>query len=268
MQTRSGIALGTLLLLLGLFYFGRFLPEGSAGLEGVHPHERIDCQNCHSFKSAGTGSGLPGSDSQKCIECHPPADGVSSPFHNERMAEECAGCHSFHKPELVIAKKDTMLLDFAVQAEALCSDCHKTGGLQPEVSSGHRLAAQLIHSQRTMAMAEAPSEFCLACHGIGRSRVAANEILNMAPRFHVSASHVFGQTVALGSRRPGAAFRIQDDIPDNLLMIDGKIECQTCHSMISDNNYLLSQTVDDGLCGSCHLRYGSDKTNLEFTIKP
>ncbi len=36
-------------------------------------------------------------------------------------------CHSFHKPELVIAAKDTMSMDFAVQAQALCSGLSQAG---------------------------------------------------------------------------------------------------------------------------------------------
>ena len=71
-----------------------------------------------------------------------------------------------------------------------------------------------------------------------------------------------------GSQQFGSAFRIQDEIPSHLVLIDGKIECQTCHSMISDEDYLLSQTIEDGLCGSCHQRIGSDKVALELSAKP
>lgn len=266
MQTRSGIALGTLLLLLGLMYFGRLLPDGSAGLESVHPHEGVECGNCHSFGSKAIGGGMTRPSSQNCLSCHSPAANTDSPFHDTRVAGECADCHSFHKPELVIAAADTMSMDFAVLATALCLDCHKSSGLQPEVSAGHRQAAELIHSQRTMAMAKAPSEFCLTCHSNERS--GGSEAARNAPRFHVSASHVFGQTMTAGVSRPGSAFRIQNDIPTHLSIFDGKIECQTCHSMNSDNNYLLSQTIEDGLCGSCHLRNGGDRTTLEFSLKP
>lgn len=268
MQTRSGIALGTLLLLLGLMYFGRLLPDGSAGLESAHPHDGVECQNCHSFGSKAVGSGMSQPSSQSCLSCHSPADRADSPFHSTRVVGECASCHSFHKPELIIAAKDTMSMDFAFQAEALCMDCHEPSGLRPEVSAGHRQAAVLIHSQRTLAMAKAPSEFCLTCHAAERTATLGNENSKSAPRFHVSASHVFGQTMVPGVSRPGSAFRIQNNIPAHLLIFDGKIECQTCHSMISENGYLLSQTTEDGLCGSCHIRNSSDKSTLEFTLKP
>lgn len=268
MQTRSGIALGTLLLLLGLMYFGRLLPDGSASLESAHPHDGIECQNCHSFGSKVVGGSLSQPSSQSCLSCHSPADNGNSPFHSTRVVGECASCHSFHEPELIIAAKDTMSMDFAVKAQALCLDCHKPGGLLPEVSAGHQQAAKLIHSQRTVAMAEAPSQFCLTCHGAEQTATLGNEISKSAPRFHVSASHVFGQTIVSGVSRPGSAFRIQNDVPTHLSILDGKIECQTCHSMISENSYLLSQTIEDGLCGSCHIRNGSDISTLEFTLKP
>lgn len=268
MQTRSGIALGTLLLLIGLMYFGRLLPDGSAGLESVHPHEGVECGNCHSFGSKAIGGGMTRPSSQNCLSCHSPADNANSLFHSSRVVVECAGCHLFHKPELIIAAKDTMSMNFAVQAQALCMDCHKSGGLRPEVSTGHQQAAKLIHSQRTVAMAEAPSEFCLTCHGAERTATLGNEISKSAPRFHVSASHVFGQTMVPGVSRPGSAFRIQNNVPTHLSILDGKIECQTCHSMISENGYLLSQTIEDGLCGSCHIRNGDDISTLELTLKP
>lgn len=268
MQTRSGIALGTLFLLIGLMYFGRLLPDGSAGLESAHPHDAIECQKCHSFGSKANGSGLSKPGSQSCLSCHSFADDAGSPFHNSRAVDDCAGCHSFHKPELIIAAQDTMILAFATEARALCADCHKLAGLLPEVSTGHRLAAELIHSQRTMKLADAPSEFCLACHGAERTVTLGNGILKSAPRFHVSASHVFGQMITPGASQPGAAFRIQNELPTDLSIIDGKIECQTCHSMISENDYLLSQTIDDGLCGSCHIRNGIDRSSLEFSLKP
>lgn len=268
MQTRSGIALGTLLLLLGLMYFGRFLPEGSAGLESEHPHTEVDCQSCHSFGSkAEAGSGLI-ADDQNCQSCHFSVVDSNSPFHNNAATRRCTDCHSFHEPEFVIAAGDTLTIEFAEKAEALCADCHKADGLLPEVSPGHREAARLIHSQRSLTMAEAPSEYCLACHTKEQGSQIANENSRQAPRFHVSASHVFGRSMIAGSQQFGSAFRIQDEIPSHLVLIDGKIECQTCHSMISDEDYLLSQSIEDGLCGGCHQRTGSEKMALEFSAKP
>jgi len=70
MQTRSGIALGTLVLLIGLMYFGRLLPDGSAGLESAHPHDSVECQNCHSFGSKAAESGMSQPSSQSCLSCH------------------------------------------------------------------------------------------------------------------------------------------------------------------------------------------------------
>lgn len=267
MQVRSGIALGTLLLLLGLMYFGRFLPEGSAGLEIEHPHTKVECQTCHTFGSKADTSGSLLTDNQNCQSCHFSTLDSHSPFHSSSTTRQCADCHSFHKPEFVFVAGDTMTLEFAGKAGALCADCHKEDGLMPEVSAGHREAARLIHSQQSLAMAETPSEYCLACHSNESGGNNANENVKPAPRFHLSASHVFGQRVIAGSQQFGSAFRIPDELPSHLVLIDGKIECQTCHSMISDEVYQLSQTIEDGLCGGCHQRIGGERMALEFSSK-
>ena len=175
MQTRSGVALGTLLLLLGLMYFGRFLPEGSASLESEHPHKAVQCQTCHSFGSKAGGNTDISSDNEECRTCHFSAVSSHSAFHGGSTSRQCADCHSFHKPELIMAAGDTMTLEFAGKANELCADCHKEDGLIPEVSAGHREAARLIHSQRLLSMAEAPSDYCLACHSYERSGRLANE---------------------------------------------------------------------------------------------
>lgn len=268
MQVRSSIALGTLLLLLGLMYFGRFLPEGSASLESGHPHDKVECQNCHSLGAKFGENGDSKLDSQNCSSCHFSSMDSHSPFHSSSSTKQCANCHSFHKPELVIAAGDTMLLEFAEKAQPMCADCHKEDGPLPEVSPGHREAAKLIHSQRSTGMSEAPSEYCLACHSKESTAGFARENTKPAPRFHVSASHVFGQSLVTGSNQFGSAFRILDEIPSHLVLIDGKIECQSCHSMISDNDYLLSQTIEDGLCGGCHQRNGDNQMALELSAKP
>ena len=249
-------------------YFGRFLPEGRAGLEISHPHNNVGCQTCHSFSSLNGPGTMQKIDTQTCQGCHSDAVAAKTPFHDGKFGADCTDCHSFHKPELVIAATDTMLLEFAVRAAVLCSDCHTTAGTMPTVSAGHQLAAKLIHSQHSLEIAEAPSQFCLSCHDAGKPSSIARVNFISAPRFHVSASHVFGQTLVPGLRKAGAAFRIQDKLPPHLVVIDGKMECQTCHSLISERESLLSQTIEEGLCGSCHQRNGEDKTSPEYTIQP
>lgn len=252
MQTRSAIALGTLALMVGLIYFGEFLPNGRADLLAEHPHEGIACQTCHRMDQRPGDSTDSNARTQGCVECHASALESGSLFHKVGETRDCGNCHSFHKPELVIAAQDTMLMAFAEKAELLCKDCHTQSGTMPEVSPGHREAAALIHSQRTERFVESPSEYCLSCHDASRSRRSELVSTMSAPRFHIGASHVFGQILVAGSGKPGSVLRIQDELPQHLVLINGKTECQTCHSMKSKYDYQLSQRIEDGLCTSCH----------------
>lgn len=252
MQTRSAVALGTLALMVGLIYFGRFLPNGRAGLLAEHPHESVTCQSCHNFTQSRADSLNLDLKTETCTDCHSGLLEADSPFHLMDGKRDCGRCHSFHKPEQLKAAQDTMSLEFAVRAKLLCLDCHGQNGLTPEVSPGHRVAASIIHSQETELFVESPSEFCLACHDASRSQISRFASSLSAPRFHVRASHVFGQELIPGSGKPGSVLRIQDELPQHLVLINGRTECQTCHSMKSKHDYLLSQRIEDGLCTSCH----------------
>lgn len=55
-----------------------------------------------------------------------------------------------------------------------------------------------------------------------------------------------------GYRKPHSTLRIQDEIPPQITLLDGKIECFTCHSLVSRHDFELVQTIQDGLCLSCH----------------
>ena len=267
MQSRSAIALATLIVVLGVMYFGRLLPEGKAGSDLTHAHSDIECQTCHSFGQTFGDAGSLEVDAKNCFDCHRDRKSENAWFHSNARSVDCTHCHSFHKPELLTVQSDTMTLEFALRVETMCEDCHRDGSVSPSVSQGHLAAARLIHSQRTLEFAEAPSQFCLACHDASKSSPEVAKLGVSAPRFHVSATHVFGETLVPGDAKQGSMFKIQDVIPSDLLLIDGKIECQTCHSLVSGNGYLLSQKIDDGLCTQCHdMQRGSGQTGV-FSFK-
>lgn len=267
MQTRSTVALLTLILMVGLIYFGEFLPNGRAGKLAGHPHDEISCQSCHEINVAKAESQVKTVLSQNCVGCHANQTTATSLFHSGYGSKDCARCHSFHEPEFVNAAGDTMSLVFAKRAGAVCADCHKEGGVMPEVSAGHREAAALIHSQRTNDLVEAPSKFCLTCHDASRRNNIEAKSSWDVPRFHVSASHVYGETVVAGWSNPGSTLQIQDKLPSNLILINDKMECQTCHSMISKHEYLLSQKIADGLCTGCHDMQRESSPSPVFTVK-
>jgi predicted CXXCH cytochrome family protein len=266
-QSRSAIASATLLLLLGIMYFGRLLPEGKAGSELSHAHGDVECQTCHSFGQSFGDAGSLEIDSRNCLDCHQTRRSENAWFHANGKSQDCTRCHSFHKPEFLIVQSDTMTLEFALQVEAMCDNCHHDGNVLPPVSEGHLGAARLIHSQRTLEFADAPSQFCLACHDATKSSIGIVESGVSAPRFHVSATHVFGEKLVPGQSKQGSMFKIQDDIPSDLVLIDGKIECQTCHSLVSSHEYLLTQRISDGMCTQCHDMQRDSESAKAFTFK-
>jgi hypothetical protein len=267
-QPRSAIALGTFLLSLALLYFGRFLPDGSAGLNSDHPHTRVVCETCHTLGVRPDSAKSIALISETCKGCHEEIGTASPLFHSGSRPENCTNCHSFHRPELVIVKEDTLSLRFASEAKAICLDCHANANVTPQVGDGHLVAARLAHSQRSNSMSESPSEFCLTCHGTGRAESDDEVGMVSAPRFHVNASHVYGQEVTPGLRKSGSMLKIQDEIPPYIVVVDGKIECQSCHTLISKNDYLLCVTIEGGLCESCHdMNGGFDQPSI-FTAKP
>lgn len=229
-------------------YFGRLLPEGDARFGGYHPHDDVECGDCHGLSAKGDSSR---SSFAKCGGCHMSPHADSSMFARISRNDDCGRCHSFHHPDLIAVGTDTMSMAFVRGSEALCADCHKQG-LHPEVSPGHRGAASLMHAHRSVELLDSPSEFCLSCHDGERSRALGMKTTFEAPRFHTAASHTFGEVLTPGFRKPGSTLKIQNIIPASIVTFEHKIECQTCHSLVTNTDFLLVMEIEDGLCTSCH----------------
>ncbi len=200
------------------------------------------------------GTTQPAFDDSKCEVCHSPGGSASvgSELFHANNSKTCSECHSFHNPERISVNADTMLLTLATTATPICETCHSTHTILPEVSPGHREASRLIHSQRDSKIIENPSEYCLICHCSDRVTTGDFPLAAQASRFHVSASHGFGIELRSGYHKPNSNMKIQDEIPPHIKLIDGKIECYTCHSLVSEEEFELVQTISDGLCISCH----------------
>ncbi len=259
LDSRSLVAAAVLILMIGLLYFGWGLPEGDAEENPVPAHNAVECRTCHRMQaskasmsgSADDLSAMPSS--RDCLSCHQTSnltEGKSGPFHSGANAN-CLTCHSFHHPEKLVIGETTGALAVAIRGVDICLDCHRDSS-SPEVSPGHRLAAEIIHSDTTGNFAANPSEFCLSCHNRdGRLPAHASQLEDF-PRFHVSATHPFSIELIPGYRKPGSTLKLRDQIPSTVVTIDGKIECQTCHSLISGEKYLLSKGIQAGLCTDCH----------------
>ncbi len=242
------------MIVLAVMYFGDGLSVGRASNSQDHPHAREACSKCHSVNAAARSFSGPRLQNARCESCHSIDEDAgfgSDLFHQDR-GQDCVACHSFHRPELVSAGGDTMLLEFAQAAAPLCETCHSHAGLRPEVSPGHFEASHLIHSQRSSIFTENPSDFCMTCHNADRATPDGSQFAEHASRFHAEASHAFGVSMESGYRKPHSTLKIQDEIPPQITLIDGKIECFTCHSLVSRHEFELVQTIQDGLCVSCH----------------
>ncbi len=270
-RRRSVLALVTVLAAIGLLYFGAGLPLTEASLESENAHGQIDCSRCHKMQASipradGSGelnSALPSSND--CMQCHTVEQMGSNSFHNSGYGD-CLSCHSFHhSEELTIAGRPASLSTAKASVE-LCADCHGES-TTPEVSPGHRLAAQLIHGEQEGRFAEQPSEFCLLCHDRDASLPIAAPELSEFPRFHVQASHTYGTILVPGSGRPGSQLKIQREFPPEMPLFEGKIECQTCHSLVSGEKYLLTKRIEQGLCNDCHDMGDRTATNLLTTSR-
>jgi len=247
-------------------YFGRLLPDGSAGSTAGHPHQDVACSQCHTYSKGADHETLPNGQPQDCLSCHQEVTEKSRLFHSD-LTENCSGCHRFHTPELMTVRGDTLSLPFAQTAIQVCRDCHRDGML-PAVSPGHLDAARLIHSQRDLDFAEEPSKFCLSCHDADRGLSVIVSAASGPPRFHVSASHAFGIPLVAGFRKPSSTLKINSDIPEFLVLIDGNIECQTCHSLVSNTEFLLVRQIADGMCTDCHDMGRVSGDSPILTVKP
>lgn len=258
-KRRSVAAAITFIVATGLLYLGWGVQSGDAQRDLSHTHKLADCGVCHKMQARATSvpdsfSDLAAMPSGKdCLTCHQ-LSRLSKDQHglfHYLASQSCLSCHSFHNPDLLRIGEKTSSVSVAKASIQVCQDCHIDKNI-PEVSPGHRLAAQLIHGEREDKFAKEPSEFCLACHNRdGRLPPEARGLRNF-PRFHVSASHAYGIELVPGYRRPASTLKIQDEIPVDMRTMNGKLECQSCHSLSSTNDYLLTKSIENGLCTDCH----------------
>jgi len=250
--TRSDIICGAIALIL--------FTSGPA-LSAEHPHDLADCADCHGPAARGHDS-----TDRQCRACHGPESkrpwGAST-FHD--AAEDCSRCHGFHDPSLLLLPDDAPPVDLRIitakasDLPAACVPCHGRGDASLDfLTPGHRAAAAYYHSSPTEVLNQSVSESCLRCHDSERDLPDAIAAGGWdPPRPHVQASHPYGVEVR-GSSRGG--FTIRRDIDPRLELVDGRMECTTCHDVFRDENDMLVQLGGSyaDLCTGCHERTTSD----------
>ena len=233
-----------------------FVKVGQAGETPSKHHSRIDCSFCHTPVADVASDEMPVFDgSRQCGNCHQRKatdDKVGLTFH-AASSKRCTDCHSFHETEQITAAGETFRFRFDRQSSqmTLCGSCHAKGENPTMISDGHQKASILYHADHGILAKLTPSQACMLCHEQNASRNAANEGLTV-PQFQQHNDHPLSVKVVAGSGEPGN--RIRFAIDSRLPLFDGKIECQTCHSLSSQSKGRLRDFSSfTELCKGCHL---------------
>lgn len=236
----------------------QFDPADS-GERYARPHSEIPCSECHTMTADLDDGGLAVMDlGRQCRGCHEAtlAQGadLGLTFHGDGK-RRCVECHSFHQLDRVTARGREFLFAYGNQRlRSQCFACHGKGENPAALTEGHIQAARLFHSDFKYLASLTVSQACLICHSENPAQTSElSTTANQAatPRFAVHGSHPTGVRVSTGNGEPGN--RIRADIDPRLRLVDGRIECVTCHSLSAQTRYHLAGFENrTELCRGCH----------------
>jgi predicted CXXCH cytochrome family protein len=133
-----------------------------------------------------------------------------------------------------------------------CANCHAGGQSVTNLSEGHVEAVQYYHSNAESLSQVSPSDACLTCHSIDQPSVPASAATSNAPRFFVHASHPYG--ISYQTKRGRGSLSTVLPTNADVTLVDGRIECQTCHSLTRNpRRAFLESTSEGDLCVACHI---------------
>lgn len=210
----------------------------------AHFNNSIYCVSCHEYHNTlGINLTSEANNANLCMSCHNPvglANNVS--FSEAEMAEPgiSGTSHAWNKPAVnnkygANLPINSNMAAYIVDGKIICSTCHQ------------------LHNQLSRPFLRASNvqdSMCKDCHSIRNIGTYATNPNNKG-------SHPIELTY------PSADPRFHTSIQDtNIVLIDDKIECSSCHSMhaASSGNandgagdgYLLRMPNDNTLCNSCH----------------
>ena len=234
-------------------------------------HLEAACATCHRLDhgvDTGTATALRGA---SCGGCHGPdrAAGWGTAAFHDGDTQRCATCHSFHTSDQVRIATAGAVIEFplaSLEREASakdlvqCTPCHRSGGPSPALlDDGHRAAALWYHANVSLVGTQSVSASCLRCHD---STQALPEELPPGfdpPRPSPAAGHVTGVAVP---RRARSGYGTEPPTDPRLPLVQGRIECTTCHDLFNPSNDRLAQFEPrDTMCLGCHVRsYDGSKT--------
>jgi predicted CXXCH cytochrome family protein len=237
------------------------LAGGSAAVPADDPHAGISCAKCHLGTAARTLATSTAGDadprSRTCRTCHRSLNGRSSAaaalgFHAGDRAD-CAGCHVFHQAGRLKSAVGEVRLEAGLQqaVSSHCAGCHVEGAPLAAMTGAHRTAAILYHQGAGILAEQTPSQGCLNCHAAGAANAWQSRTVEERLVFSEHATHPLGVAVVPGSGQDER--RIRERIDPRLRLFDGRIECQTCHSLTASTpDLLVGFDTPRDLCLGCH----------------
>lgn len=245
--------LSSLLLVAALNLTG--LLGAPVAAHGSEPsaHAQSRCGSCHRNGSWAEAAGTR-IVSVQCAHCHDTLVAARGDFHAS-AGGRCTSCHSFHDTDILRARGHELKREAGKAAwPAHCAACHREGRDPKRLSEGHRAAGEWYHARASKLERVSPSEACLSCHARG-DHLPEEATEGAEPiRFHAEASHPFGVSMR-GESRPASAFLLREPQDPRVQLVDGRIECTTCHDLYREANDKLVQFENPyDLCTSCHLR--------------
>ena len=254
-----------IIFVLSFMWFSSFADSANQddSFSDDNPHNSIDCANCHSFSKE-----IQKTSSNKCLGCHTTLSheiNFQNIDYHDHPERKCVDCHSVHNPNLLKAGDLSFTYDFKSEnAHNLCITCHQTTSSLENLSDGHREARKLYHSDFESKATMSPSQTCMVCHGVDYHDSGLEFSKSKMPVVNTHASHPYEIDLVRG--RGNSNNHIKFEINPEINLFDNKVECQTCHSLNAENNFLLVSTENESIfCNSCH-EHG--QSNMDYARTP
>lgn len=259
------VALLFMVLLAGVVWLIATVEPG-----GVHAFEGM-CSSCHlGDPEAGL---FVGKVDVLCNRCHIEQTARSHPsgflvhrrlpsrFPLMKGRMTCVTCHFAHRvmgdesPARLRAETNPYLLRYDQMGRAFCFQCHNPENWSSRDRHGTALPVAHEDSQNpdVLQLLDRSSRDCLACHD---GTISANTDTGGAAWEHaggIGLSHPIGIPYEDPFRKGRTRYRPVSSLPKAIRLINGRIECITCHDHYSRlKGMLVMDNTGSRLCLSCH----------------
>lgn len=241
------------ILLFSLLWIG-FLAD-SVNSDENNSHADLKCATCHSIQKKLQVK------RKICLTCHFSIQDNNYlellNFHKDDN-RLCTDCHSFHDTKYLHADSVKFQFDFSLESStATCFACHQTNSFLSNLSDGHQEARKLYHSELPTEYSMTPSQTCMACHANNQNDFELTFNVDDMPVINNHASHPYEIEIVRGEGNSNN--HIKSEIAPNIKLFDNRIECQTCHTLTSENEFLVSNSENQSdFCTGCHEHNGNN----------